>query len=377
MQKLFNLLDRKTAAKGDIGIEIETEGKGIRPVENKFWQTTHDGSLRGRYPDETAEFIINGIIPFAKVEEAIDNLILEQAAAEFAFSFRTSVHVHLNVQDLTHAQLCNLIYTYYLLEGSLMDFCGDTRKANRFCLRLNDAEGVIPELREIFKNEDHLLLVRADTIRYASLNLEAFKKFGSIEFRGMRGTMDKAVLLPWIKMIEALRVYAVSKATPMDIHNELREVGVDRFAANVFGDMLKVNAQSVAESYSLSLDLPYAYREQKEKVKVVVDKNVIPKRLVGLTNEIGNPNITVWEENQMSRAMRADIAAFREQGEAGLVQTIIDKFRRKMFEKWADPKPARIIVDDFEAAPMPAPRVFRAIAERDIVDDEPEEEEEE
>jgi len=44
--------------------------------------------------------------------------------------------------------------------------------------------------------------------KYAAINMSCLGRFGSIEFRSMRGTVDDAVLLPWFEVLVNLREYA-------------------------------------------------------------------------------------------------------------------------------------------------------------------------
>ena len=50
MKKLYELLG-KAPSEGTFGVEIEVEGDNLcAPTQG--WNITHDGSLRGRYPDQ-------------------------------------------------------------------------------------------------------------------------------------------------------------------------------------------------------------------------------------------------------------------------------------------------------------------------------------
>ncbi len=47
MKKVFQLLNKAKAIPGDVGIEIECEGRNLGIVDSKYWSTEQDGSLRG------------------------------------------------------------------------------------------------------------------------------------------------------------------------------------------------------------------------------------------------------------------------------------------------------------------------------------------
>ena len=127
---------------GDFGIEIEVEGENLPTIRSNNWHTEKDGSLRG----ESNEYIITKPIKIDEVREAIEYLNKRLDKSVLNFSFRTSVHIHMNMLECTHEEILNTVYTYLLIEEPLIKFCGKERKANRFCLRLQDADGIIDTL---------------------------------------------------------------------------------------------------------------------------------------------------------------------------------------------------------------------------------------
>ena len=278
MKKVFQLLNLDEQTPGSYGIEIEAEGKNMNEVTNKFWRTEDDGSLRGHYPESRAEFVLKKPIELDQVEDAIKALHKDLPDAEFDFSFRTSVHVHMNAQGLTYVQLLNVIYLYLLLEEPLTTYCGKERKGNRFCLRLSDAEGILEVVNMLFRGEgEHLRHIPHDEIRYSAINLEALGKYGSLEFRAMRGNADKEVITTWVKALDALKQYAIAKESPMAIHQAFRDAGPSSFLKNVLGDVAGAFhyprlIKDVQRSHSLSMDLPYMF------VDAVKDREEAKKR---------------------------------------------------------------------------------------------------
>lgn len=279
MKKLFELLNKKQV-KGDVGIEIECEGKGMEEVDTALWKSEDDGSLRGEYPRSRAEFILKKPIPVENARFAVEELKAELPEAKFDFSFRTSVHVHLNVQQLSYVQLLNLVYIYLLLEEPMMTFAGKERKGNHFCLRLNDAEGVLDLINGMFRRGESAILdnMQKDQYRYSAINLEALSKYGSVEFRGMRGTMDADVIDTWCQAIVALRTYACSVDSPSNVFAEYAALEPLAFMEKVFGPELALKlsyprmVKEIQRSFSLTLDLPYAYAAYvEEQARIAVE----------------------------------------------------------------------------------------------------------
>lgn len=279
--KLFNTLNLPAPIDGLFGIEIEAEGHGMHEVKNKFWQTEHDGSLRGNYPETCAEFVLKKPVTRENVVPALESLKNALEGAVFDFSYRCSVHVHVNVQELTHTQVLNLIYTYLLLEEPLMNYCGKSRKANRFCLRLVDAEGVLATMSKLFRgNAQSVLEFNGDAVRYSALNLAALQKYGSLEFRAMRGNMDTQVIKTWTEALFHLRRFALEQANPKAILALFEKLGPKGFMQEVLQEQYDAftyprMVKEIQRSFSLSLDLPYEFKE----VAVPKAEKIIGKKM--------------------------------------------------------------------------------------------------
>jgi Putative amidoligase enzyme len=282
MKTIAELLGKPSKA-GDVGIEIECEGDNLlRAIPGDYWKAEADGSLRGHFPDGACEYVLDKPIGIKEVQPALQTLIkaLEDNKAKLNFSFRTSVHVHINVLGLTEQQLDNLILTYLLLEEPLMNYCGKERKCNRFCLRVQDSEGVVEILSSLCKEgvQRYCALLREDNVRYSAFNIAALKKYGSVEFRGMRGTLDQGVLLNWVNALYAMREFAKKMPSAVDIGHLYEKSSYEEFLKEVLGEFLYKNfiyknmKQDMDRSFSLCWDVQYAlankeYKEQEEKPK--------------------------------------------------------------------------------------------------------------
>lgn len=285
MKQVYQLLGLNKPVEGDCGIEIECEGMGLKGVEDGIWRSEADGSLRGNFHAGTAmEWVFHKPLPFGAARGALEQLAKAQAKAKLDFSFRTSVHVHVNVQKMTHAQVCALVYAYLLLEEVMMDQCGEERKCNRFCLRAVDAEGTFDMIGDMFKGEHQLIRIPPDGFRYSALNLEAMRKYGSIEFRGMRGMLDVDHLTNWVEMLQGLREYGAKMGSPFEVRKDFLSGSPEMFARKVFGDRITDRiwsdhyAGDVCRNFSLSIDLPFAFKAAQDVKKVVREKAAMPAR---------------------------------------------------------------------------------------------------
>ena len=232
IREIFGL----TKVEGDVGLEFEVEGRDLPEAVTGF-KTTYDDSLRG----ESYEYVTDG--PVDRDQVALTLMHLESAihdlGSEVHKSYRTSTHVHINVQELTMAQVFNMVTLYLMFEEYLVKFCGKDREGNLFCLRMTDAEGLIPMVCMHAASGNWQSLVNSD-IRYAAINLCALGKFGSLEFRSLEGTDDWNKVKDWVKLLLCLRDYAVTVAQPLDIINRISALGPKGLAQDVFGEMLDV-----------------------------------------------------------------------------------------------------------------------------------------
>lgn len=192
------------AKPGDVGIEIEVEGKKPLPfVAEGPWRCKADGSLRYNGMEYVTKSPIRVCNNKIKKIELLTNKLEKKEFEVIHNSPRSSVHVHVNVMRHTPTEVWNFVTAYWLLENLLMKYCGeDYREGNLFCLRLKDAEDLLTVAKDSFKRDIPFDLFKelggqGNRIRYSSMNLAALPKFGSVEFRGMRGTIDPIIIDEW------------------------------------------------------------------------------------------------------------------------------------------------------------------------------------
>lgn len=232
--------------RGEIGIEIEVEGNKFPKSghyghnENDYqlipsqWKFTHDGSLRG---DDNAEYVLANPIMFNEVDKAVTDLwqMFSDYGSVLAESNRTSVHVHLNVQNFHINRLCAFVSMYFVVEELLTSWCGDHRVGNLFCLRGRDAPAIIRRLKEFFQRDGYGYEFSSG-MHYAGLNPSAIHKFGSIEIRSLRGVNDPQVILDWVSVLERLYVLSEEFKDPREVVNGFSGAGPMAWLQNILGD---------------------------------------------------------------------------------------------------------------------------------------------
>lgn len=222
---------------GEVGIEIEMEGKGLPLKIPSYWDFHREPSLRG---EEAAEYVLKKPVKRASVRNFVAYLdkYLKKVGAKIDQNQRTSVHVHINTQGMVLREVYNYICLYILFEDLLGEYAGETRIGNLFCLRAKDAEYLITVLRKIFK-KDLVAIVGADDHRYAAVNICALPKYNSLEFRSLRGTTDPDIITNWVNLLLALKDAAMLYKFPSEIVQDFSRMGGEELLCRVFPRLLR------------------------------------------------------------------------------------------------------------------------------------------
>lgn len=229
--------------KGDIGVEIEVEGKRLPgnydPTTkfNKFWFITQDGSLRG---EEAFEYVLREPLNLNGVQEALQEVekSYKKCGSTITDTVRAGVHVHVNCQELSMKQMAVFATVYYVMEELLLMFCNPTRRGNLFCLRAKDAEYQIFNVHNAFLAKSRMMF-NDNNIRYSAINFCSLGKFGSLEFRSLEGTEDLGKIFTWAKILKELRDNSKQFDNPVDVVTGMSDQGADTFVANMLGDNMK------------------------------------------------------------------------------------------------------------------------------------------
>ena len=190
---------------GLVGIEIEVEGlKNGAPYPDYYWHGKEDHSLRNN-GYEYASIPLRGY----QIEKALTYLSNTLAATGVTpeFSNRCSVHVHLNVRDMTWDQVRSLVLLYSIFEKHFFHIAGTKRENNIFCVPLYkcDLKGGISQLEYYTENWQKYCAINLGPI----LGSQDVGRFGTIEFRHLYGTLDVKTIIDWVNNLFKLRLAAV------------------------------------------------------------------------------------------------------------------------------------------------------------------------
>ena len=202
-----------------VGIEVEVEH--LRDFQGDFvyWLDKEDGSLR----DNGREYVTHPI-PADHVPLALKELkgFLDVVNPKHSFSTRTSIHVHLNVRDMSFKQLHALSLVYMLFEKAFYKFAGRDRSKNIFCVPHTDSVDyyTVAKAMELSSKEDDMSIDDLLTLRrmfdncrrYVGFNVKCIPTYGTVEFRHLPGTMDITRITTWINLILSLKKYVMGNS---------------------------------------------------------------------------------------------------------------------------------------------------------------------
>lgn len=226
----------KPQTKGEIGIEIEMEGHNLSR-KCTGWIVTEDGSLRG----ESAEYVLRAPVPRVSVGKYLERLQehLREDGSRLEPSERCGVHVHVNCQTLTTDQVINFAVLYLVLEDVLVKWCGEDRVGNLFALGAKYAE-YLPDSLRYAKQKGSLLDMQDPSFRYASINLTALSKYGSVEFRSLRTPKDFSLINTWVDMLLKIKDRSLQFEDTRHMIEGISSAGAKLFAQQVLGDCFEL-----------------------------------------------------------------------------------------------------------------------------------------
>ncbi len=200
-QKTSNLsLTTQISSQTKVGLEFELEGIENTyfyecPYSQMIWNVENDGSLR----NNGKEFIFAAPIEARYVPLMIDNLYNTLLKNEFETSFRTSIHCHVDCRDMDVLSVGALVILYTLYEDIFFTCLDVHRQDNIYCVPLTKAP-----LGWDFTAPASI------SMKYAALNTECLKRFGTVEFRHLEATSDVDKIISFVKMFVELRDFAAN-----------------------------------------------------------------------------------------------------------------------------------------------------------------------
>lgn len=181
------------------GISVQVEGYN-HTDHSDHWKLVTDSSLHGNNTFELVSPILHGEAGIDELEKVCWVLDL----CDVKVNDSCGLHIHMDAHDFTMDTWCNLAVTYKRLEPVIDAFMPSSRRNNRYCQPLSGISETaisraqtITELRRAFHND-----------RYHKVNLEAYARHCTVEFRQHGGSTNFTKMSAWIHFLEKMITFA-------------------------------------------------------------------------------------------------------------------------------------------------------------------------
>lgn len=206
---------------GLIGLEYEFEGTGkfdfATPYGERiqpYFSTHTDGSLR----NGGTEFVLREPLFGEELLAAIRAMDDVSRALRFKSSYRTSMHVHLDMERATYPdQVLSVALLYAIAEPFLYKFVGQARDMCNYCLpwyrhdqHFNLFLKGIKEVEALSHGHKTAKLKALKEYKYSGLNFFSLGDYGTLEFRHAPVGMEASRVVDWINLIQSMKAYALS-----------------------------------------------------------------------------------------------------------------------------------------------------------------------
>lgn len=251
-----------------VGLEYEWEGvrhwtramnalaeSGTQPpphatLTSKYYAIHSDHSLR----DEGCEWVFRKPYSGTMIISAVEAMDETARIYNFKGSYRTSLHVHLNMQDVDFPHdVTRLGAVYSIVEPFLYDFVGEDRDCCNYCTPWYAHPGHFEAWFNILQDKRLKGLKGPDVIhysgffkqgkihKYSGFNFMSLGDFGTIEFRQAPVTMQKDKVLTWINILMRLKKWVIEHPgiTGEQLIVKANTMGPESFLQDVFGSEYK------------------------------------------------------------------------------------------------------------------------------------------
>jgi len=241
-----------------VGIEVEMENYKGDQDENDliYWAKDVDPSLRNSGIE-----LRSVVLPSQKyVAAALTELSsFLKAQSRHDFSWRTSIHVHLDITRLNLIEFCNFFLVYCSLEPLLFKVFAEERRNSVYCVPLfesslltNKRESAL--LANLFKSAkdrrdfnwgSSLGAEWSKDVKYSAINFFRLSDLGTVEFRHLAGTNKIERIRDWISalisMLGCARGYNEKVSTLAEIIKALNtKSNYFNYLESIFGDLTKL-----------------------------------------------------------------------------------------------------------------------------------------
>jgi hypothetical protein len=207
-------------------IELEVLGGGLR--NDTYIEIGSDGSIDG---DDGQEHRL-GILHGDRGIDLIENHCKQLARHDYTVNNSCGYHCHVDARDLTWWEICNILSFIYAFDKVIFSLMPKNRRLyNDYCGHLTTSK------KELDKAYRYGKTVLKNQSRYQGFNVQAFFKYGSLEFRYHGGTTRFEKIREWIVFCLSITEFMRHKRT------RLPKLAATRKNLEVMLSMLKLTEE--------------------------------------------------------------------------------------------------------------------------------------
>ena len=237
-------ITRETALTALRAYGISVQNESYNHTNRPHWKLVHDASVRGGF--EVVSPVLHGEQGLEEARAVAD--VLSDAGARVNRS--CGFHVHFDASDLSVDDVKTIMRRYADHETEIDALMPPSRRGagNSYCNTLTRLP--FDRLMRASSIQD---MARIMGSRYYKVNLQAFQRHGTIEFRQHSGTANSAKIANWVRFlaefIDACKTANQSPAAPAPVvgHPSLR--GVQARLADMFTSQGVVTLSAMCDAF--------------------------------------------------------------------------------------------------------------------------------
>lgn len=239
----------------------------------QYFDTHVDGSLR----QDGCEWVFKRGYSGTMIVNAVNAMDETARIGEFKGSYRTSLHVHLNMQDVDFPHdVTRMGAVYCMVEPFLYDFVGEDRDCCNYCTPWAAHPGHFETWFSLLNNtylkaqaQNNIQTYagqfkHSKAVKYSGLNFFSLGDFGTVEFRQAPVIMQRDKILVWINLLMRLKKWVIEhpSITSEQLVIKVNSMTPEAFLTEVFDSNYKdvtKRTRDIATSYKRGMSTLYHY----------------------------------------------------------------------------------------------------------------------
>jgi hypothetical protein len=173
---------------------------GYTHLTTGYWKIVTDASVYSERPGSNLVGLelVSPILRSLEGRAALRRACAALEAAGARFNRHTGLHVHHGAKGLTLDCIRHLALSYQTYQAKIDQMVSPSRVYNTYCMPIRESYLRILDSAASLQSAASLL------DRYSALNLAAYVRHGTIEFRQHQGTCDARKILAWVDFGQSL-----------------------------------------------------------------------------------------------------------------------------------------------------------------------------